>query len=121
MKEDVRSKLLCPFTPGEWSSLAISFQFKLLTQFQNHIIERHEKHAGQNDFSERIKATCQGHLLWASEIAQPAADTWSTFYSVGGESIGTAPAANDPPTSRAVEGAFHFSKLWLYLSTWSQV
>ncbi|KAL8861154.1 MAG: hypothetical protein Q9178_002370 [Gyalolechia marmorata] len=97
-----------------------SEHFKLLTQFQNHIIERHEKHAGQSDFSERIKATCQGHLLWASEIAQPAADTWSTFYSVGGESIRPAPAANDPPTSRAVEGAFHFSKLWLYLSTWSQ-
>ncbi|KAL8809234.1 MAG: hypothetical protein Q9200_003596 [Gallowayella weberi] len=98
------------------------FQFKTLTQVQKHMDEAEKKATNAVDdshqeTSDRIKAICQGHLVWSFKIAEHR-DTWGTFYSVRGDVIDRSPAADDFSISYAVEGAYHFSKLWLYLNTW---
>lgn len=45
-------------------------------------------------------------------------ETWDAIYSVGGDPEVAQVPSDKPSTSRVVEGAFHFSKLWLYCSTW---
>ncbi|KAL8651582.1 MAG: hypothetical protein Q9226_004643 [Calogaya cf. arnoldii] len=66
---------------------------------------------------ERIKATCRGHLVWVFKIAK-FNDTWASVYPVRGFEDDNTPSENQISPSRAIEGAYHFSKLWLYLSTW---
>ncbi|KAL8765019.1 MAG: hypothetical protein Q9209_007769 [Squamulea sp. 1 TL-2023] len=95
------------------------FQFKLLTQVQRYIDSTQDEEEYRLEFSERIKATCQGHLVWTFQIAK-LGDTWSNFHLVGGDPYDNIenPAAEEMSTSYAIEGAWNFSKLWLYLSTW---
>ncbi|KAL8961351.1 MAG: hypothetical protein Q9193_002082 [Seirophora villosa] len=76
------------------------------------------------DFTERLKATCQGHLVWVFKIAaiRPN-DTWQSDYDHFVSETkykSSKPPTDASPISRVVEGAFQFSKLWLYLSAWPQ-
>ncbi|KAL8703035.1 MAG: hypothetical protein Q9201_003781 [Fulgogasparrea decipioides] len=109
-----------------WNALLMchSFQFRFLVQCQKHINERQEDVDAQRDASERIKAACQGHLVWVFKIAKfrrtrEPFSTWELVYPVSGNPFETENASDEPTTSRCVEGAFHFSKLWLYLIVWS--
>ncbi|KAL8808168.1 MAG: hypothetical protein Q9182_000232 [Xanthomendoza sp. 2 TL-2023] len=93
-----------------------------LTQIQKHIDETetiisNAVDDSRQETSHRIKATCQGHLVWAFKIAEYR-DTWGTFYSVRGDMLDQIAAAEGLSVSYAAEGAYHFSKLWLYLNTW---
>ncbi|KAL8850495.1 MAG: hypothetical protein Q9221_004543 [Calogaya cf. arnoldii] len=93
------------------------FQFKFLTQIQKHIAETHHQEEHQLALMERIKTTCRGHLVWVFKIAK-FNDTWARFYPARGVEFDNTPSENGIPPSRAIEGAYHFSKLWLYLNTW---
>ena len=65
----------------------------------------------------RIRTACECHLVWAFLIATPT-NTWESYYSVGGfnEEVESEPSS----TSRAIEGAYQFLKLYLYLNTWKE-
>ncbi|KAL8671799.1 MAG: hypothetical protein Q9168_003722, partial [Polycauliona sp. 1 TL-2023] len=92
------------------------FQFKLLTQFQQHIDKAQYQKEHQQELSNRIKTTCQGHLVWVFKVAK-FNGTWATFYSVR-DSLDSHALGDRLSTTKVVEGAYNFSKLWLYLSTW---
>ncbi|KAL8881791.1 MAG: hypothetical protein Q9198_001075 [Flavoplaca austrocitrina] len=50
----------------------------------------------------------------------PLEDTWAVYYPTGGSWLRSILPADERTESRVPQGAFHFSKLWLYLNTWSQ-
>ncbi|KAL8907813.1 MAG: hypothetical protein Q9171_005701 [Xanthocarpia ochracea] len=93
------------------------FQFKFLTQIQKIIDNTKEEEGYGQEQIERIKATCRGHLVWCFKTAK-FDDTWGMYYSVEGNVLDDKVPVGEPSTSYAVEGAYHFSKLWLYLNTW---
>ncbi|KAL8922750.1 MAG: hypothetical protein Q9172_003465 [Xanthocarpia lactea] len=93
------------------------FQFKFLTQIQKYIDNTEQEEGYRQKQKERIKATCRGHLVWCFKTAQ-CDDTWGTWYSVRGNVLDEKFPVGEPSLSNAVEGAYHFSKLWLYLNTW---
>ncbi|KAL8756856.1 MAG: hypothetical protein Q9184_004370 [Pyrenodesmia sp. 2 TL-2023] len=95
------------------------FQFKFLTQCQMYINARQAETALYSKTSERIKHACQAHLVWVFNIAE-LSDTWAVYYPAGGNWIFPKVPAHERTESHALEGAFHFSKIWLYLKTWSQ-
>ncbi|KAL8989512.1 MAG: hypothetical protein Q9177_001613 [Variospora cf. flavescens] len=102
------------------------FKFRFLTQCQTLI---HAPHIGgipiaHTGLSARLKATCQGHLIWAFKIVMVRSnDTWQNIYAhyaAEGNNRDLKKRKEEHGNSRVVEGAFHFSKLWLYLSAWPQ-
>ncbi|KAL8926579.1 MAG: hypothetical protein Q9208_002906 [Pyrenodesmia sp. 3 TL-2023] len=95
------------------------FQFKFLTQCQLYINARQAKTALYSETSERIKHACRAHLIWVFKIAE-LRDTWDALYPVGGGWIGSKVPADERTESRTDQGAFQFSKIWLYLKAWSQ-
>ncbi|KAL9000928.1 MAG: hypothetical protein Q9188_005567 [Gyalolechia gomerana] len=97
------------------------FQYKFLIQCQTYINARQAENAAYRETSARIKHACRFHLVWIFKIAEvPLNDTWAVFYPVGGSWVRSKAPADERTESRALQGAFHFSKLWLYLNTWSQ-
>ncbi|KAL8687697.1 MAG: hypothetical protein Q9218_006204 [Villophora microphyllina] len=96
---------------------AAYFQFRFLTQCHKHIDQMQGDEHSRKMATARIKSACQNHLRWVFQIAR-FSGTWDTFYRVSGDPIDTPTSSDVPPTSRAVEGAMHFSKLWLHLCTW---
>ena len=94
-----------------------SFQFRFLIQCQNHIDETQLGQDACAETSRRIKAVCKGHLIWCFRIANIIdGDTWEDIYPVGG---GSGSSAQRSITSRVIQGAFQFSKLWLFFKTWN--
>ncbi|KAL8998807.1 MAG: hypothetical protein Q9188_006027 [Gyalolechia gomerana] len=93
------------------------FQFRFLTQCQKYIDGTQKDGETQRETSKRIKAACRSHLIWVFKIAR-LTETWNAIYSVGGDPEVAQVPSHKPSTSRVIEGAFHFSKLWLYYSTW---
>ncbi|KAL8941806.1 MAG: hypothetical protein Q9216_002044 [Gyalolechia sp. 2 TL-2023] len=97
------------------------FQFEFLAQCRTYINTRQPENAAYWETSERIRHACRSHLVWIFKIAElPLHDTWAVSYPVGGSWMGSEILSDERTQSRALQGAFHFSKLWLYLNTWSQ-
>ncbi|KAL9606640.1 MAG: hypothetical protein Q9179_000162 [Wetmoreana sp. 5 TL-2023] len=96
------------------------FQFRFLTQCQKYIDNLEHVEVAMKELSTRIKTTCRDHLLWVFRHATILSnDTWHTLYTIGGDPLDESVQPGDPCTSRTIEGAYQFSKLWLYLNTWS--
>ena len=68
-------------------------------------------------FANRIRATCEAHLVWVFEIAD-SNETWGSIHSIGGAKADQADQTST--SSRAIQGAFEFLKMYLYLSTWKE-
>lgn len=99
------------------------FKFRFLTQCQT-LIHVGGEYIAHTDISARLKATCQGHLIWAFKIAMVRSkDTWQNVYAhyaAEGNNRDLKTLKEERTDSRVVEGALQFSKLWLYLSAWPQ-
>ncbi|KAL9033961.1 MAG: hypothetical protein Q9180_005668, partial [Flavoplaca navasiana] len=97
------------------------FQYKFLIQYQMYINTRQAENAAYRETSERIKHACRSHLVWIFQIAElPPDETWANIYPVGGSWVRSKIPADERTESRALQGAFQFSKLWLYVNTWSK-
>lgn len=94
-----------------------SFQFRFLIQCHKHFSQLPEYKKSRRKAVARIKSACTNHLTWLFKIAK-FSGTWEIVYRVGDDPFYISASPNVPPTSRVVQGAMHFSKLWLYLRTW---
>ncbi|KAI4117733.1 MAG: hypothetical protein LQ338_007498 [Usnochroma carphineum] len=94
------------------------FQFRFLTQCEKRFREVDKNKGPQWEVSGRIQQACQGHLIWVFQIAKfTPKNTWDDNY----VDYGNSTDSDDPPdesTTRALQGAYYFSKLWLYFCTW---
>lgn len=84
-----------------------------------YINARQAETALYSETSERIKHACRAHLVWVFKIAKLNDETWAASYPVGGVWVGPKVSTLEWTESRTLQGAFHFSKIWLYLNTWS--
>lgn len=102
------------------------FKFRVLVQCQMRFrnLHNHRVNPADTGFTERLKATCQGHLVWIFKMAAIGPnDTWQSDYdhfAFGTKYKNSKPPTNARPLSRVAEGAYQFSKLWLYLNAWPQ-
>ena len=70
------------------------------------------------DLKDRIYATCKGHLVWTSFIANDTPNqTWIRGYAVNGKFNRT---DEEKLWAFSMEGAFYFLELYLFLDTWSE-
>ena len=70
---------------------------------------------------DRIRSVCEGHLVWAFQIAD-STRTWVEWYLINGSRPAKAlePSSDNSSITYAVQGAFQFLKLCLYLRTWNE-
>ena len=98
-----------------------SFQFRFLIQCQVYIGSIQWEEDRKRHILDRIRSTCEGHLIWASKVAD-STNTWSPYYAMSGSNTAEElkNSSMKPSLAYSVEGAFHFLKLCLYLSTWRE-
>ncbi|KAL8898392.1 MAG: hypothetical protein Q9207_006726 [Kuettlingeria erythrocarpa] len=101
------------------SSVEQLFQFKFLTQSQMYINAGLAESTIYSETSESIKHACRAHLLWIFQIVE-LHETWDKFYPPRGTWLGPKTPSDVRSLSQVLEGAFNFSKIWLYLNTWTQ-
>ena len=95
----------------------MSFQFRFLIQCLGYFDAVQCEEEWKSLITDRIRTTCEGHLNWVFRILE-SAGRWESSYSVGGVNVDL--ESKGSYTSRAVEGGFHFLKLYLYLSVWKE-
>lgn len=93
-----------------------SMQFRFLIQCEIYLRSVHTQEDAKRHLQDRIKAVCEGHLVWLFQSAE-CTQTWGYFYTIDGTKQASLESTTAPLT-KSIEGARQFLKLSFYFSAW---